>query len=140
LYGEVLTTPQVVEELRGAGTPEAVRRWAGSPPAWIRVEAPLSVEFLSALDVGEASAISLARERGAHLILIDERAGTETARRVGLAAIGTLGVLIEAGVARLIDFEAAITRLVDGTPFYASRGLIEAARGIYGDRTRGGTG
>jgi predicted nucleic acid-binding protein len=134
LYGQVLTTPQVIDELNQAATPDAVRSWAKSPPAWLIIESPRKLEFVGTLDVGEASAISLARERRADLVLIDERAGTDTARRVGIPVIGTLGVLIEAGIEQLIDFDRALDLLTAKTSFYASNALIESARRIHLDR------
>jgi predicted nucleic acid-binding protein len=134
LYGQVLTTPQVIEELSHAQTPDAVRAWVQSLPVWLKIESPLKVNFLDTIDVGEASAISLAQERHAELILIDERAGGETARRLGIQVVGTLGVLIEAGLERLIDFDKALNVLSTETSFYASRNLIESARRIFQER------
>jgi len=136
LYGEVLTTPQVIAELSAAEAPEIVRAWAKSPPGWLRVEAPQSIDFLDRLDVGEASALSLAKEKGASLVLIDERAGNETARALGIHAIGTLGLLIEGGLEGMIDFEASIRRLTLDTSFYATPRLIQTAREIFRKRRR----
>ena len=44
-------------------------------------------------DAGESAAI-LAKELGADLVLIDERAATRKARALGLRVVGTLGVLL----------------------------------------------
>jgi predicted nucleic acid-binding protein len=129
-----MTTPQVVEELSHAETPPAVRAGMQAPPEWLKIESPLHVRFLDTIDAGEASAISLAQERHADLVLIDERAGTDTAREVGIKVVGTLGVLIEAGIEGLVDFEHALQRLTTETSFYASSGLIESARRIFRDR------
>jgi predicted nucleic acid-binding protein len=134
LYGQVMTTPQVIEELSQTETPDAVRKWAESPPQWLRIESPSKVDFLDLIDIGEASAISLAREQHADLLLIDERAGTEAARHAGIQVVGTLGVLIEAGIERLIDFDAVLNLLTSKTSFYASNNLVEAARRIYRQR------
>jgi predicted nucleic acid-binding protein len=136
LYGQVLTTPQVLEELSHADAPNAVRAWVQTAPIWLKIESPLQISFLDAIDRGEASAISLAQERHADLVLIDERAGSDTARRVGIQVVGTLGVLIEAGLERLIDFNVALNLLTTQTSFYASRNLIESARRIFQERTR----
>jgi predicted nucleic acid-binding protein len=46
------------------------------------------------LDPGETEAIVLALEMHADLVLMDERKGTEAARRLGLATIGVFGVLL----------------------------------------------
>ena len=116
LYGQVLTTPQVIDELSHKETPDSVRQWVKALPLWINIESPAKLNFLDIIDMGEASAISLAQERHADLVLIDERAGTDTVRRVGLQAVGTLGVLIDAGVEQLIDFEAILKKLTTETP------------------------
>jgi predicted nucleic acid-binding protein len=134
LYGQVLTTPQVIEELTHTDTPDAVRSWMLTPSEWLKVESPAKIDFLDTIDAGEASAISLAKERHADLVLIDERAGSDIARQVGIQVVGTLGVLIEAGLDRLIDFDNALNMLVTGTSFYATANLIESARRIFQER------
>jgi len=139
LYGQVLTTPQVLDELKHSGTPEVVRAWAQAPTAWLKIEVPSRIDYLDTIDLGEASAISLAQERHADLVLIDERAGTDTARRAGIRVVGTLGVLIEAGVEQLIDFDGAIHRLTSSTPFYATKNLIDSARRIFHERQQNRT-
>jgi predicted nucleic acid-binding protein len=135
LYGEVLTTPQIIQELRHPKTPAPIHAWLDSTPPWLRIESPAAVEAFNNLDAGEASAISLARQRRADLLLIDERAGAQAARATGISVIGTLGVLIEAGLENLIDFDSSLNHLTLQTPFYASRTLIDAARRIYRQRS-----
>jgi predicted nucleic acid-binding protein len=80
--------------------------------------------FMDRLDDGEASALSLARERSADLVLIDERAAAAVAQSIGLKFMGTLAVLQEAGFENLIDFHTAIERLTTQTRFRHTRGLI----------------
>ena len=46
------------------------------------------------LDLGEAEAIALALESNAHLLLLDERRATLTAKRLGIKTLGLLGVLL----------------------------------------------
>lgn len=123
-------------ELSQPEAPSAVREWAGNFPTWLKVISPNHVDHMNQLDVGEASAISLASELSVDLLLIDERAGTEVARRLGLKAIGTLGIIIEAGVEDLIDFEASLAILNNETSFYGSDRLIGAAWEIFEERRR----
>ena len=95
-------------------------------PVWLKVEAPLQIEFLDQLDEGEASALSLACERRCHLLLVDERAGSRVAYDCGIRTIGTLGILLEAGYENLIDFHAAVECLTSKTAFRHSKALIES--------------
>jgi predicted nucleic acid-binding protein len=125
LYGTILTTSTVIGELQLPHFPAAVRQWAQQIPAWLKIEQPQHLDFLDRLDAGEASALSLAMERHADAVLIDERNGTTVARSKGVATIGTLAVLQEAGYAGFVDFREAIRQLTQETRFRHSRELIE---------------
>ena len=57
---------------------------------------------------------------------MDSRGGNAAARR-DLLVTGTIGVLAEAHRARLLDFEAALTRLRQ-TSFYVSEEVIARIR------------
>jgi predicted nucleic acid-binding protein len=56
LYKEIVTTPEVIQELRHPGTPQPVREWLDSMPPWLTIESPKTIDFLDVLDLGEASA------------------------------------------------------------------------------------
>ncbi len=84
--------------LVGAGLPgsEAVRT-----ATWIRVVSPTRGEVVAALlagglHLGEAQAIALAVEMGADRLLMDERQGRLTAEAMGVAVVGSIGILIAA--------------------------------------------
>lgn len=126
LYGDVLTTPQVMEELCQEHFPQSVKMWAQHAPAWLKVESPREIRFLDQLDEGEASALSLACERRSNLLLVDERAGSRVAHSCGVGTIGTLGILQEAGHENLLEFRAAIQRLITETAFRHTTTLIQA--------------
>lgn len=128
LYGEVLTTPKVMEELGLSHFPEDVRQWAKQPPDWLIVRSPARLQFSNILDDGEASALSLACECQATLVLVDERDGTGMARHLGLEVFGTLGVLAQAAAHELIDFENAIERLTTRTKFRHTPEVVERTR------------
>lgn len=127
LYGQVLTTLQVMGELGLPYFPDPVRAWANRPPTWLRITAPTAIQFVDRLHEGEASALSLACECSAGLVLIDDRDGNAVARDNGLETLGTLGVLREAGARGYLDFDAAI-RALGRTRFRCTPQLIEIAR------------
>lgn len=127
LYGQVLTTPQVIGELGLPHFPDLVRAWANRPPTWLRVTAPAAIQFVDRLHEGEASALSLACECSAGLVLIDDRDGDVVARDNGLETLGTLGVLREAGAREYLDFDVAIQAL-GRTRFRCTPQIIDVAR------------
>jgi predicted nucleic acid-binding protein len=113
LYQRVLIPPEVLKELRQEGAPPEVKAWADSPPNWLEVRAPTSIDpsLTALLDLGEASAISLAKEIHADRLLIDDRDGRQIARNLGLYVAGTLAVLRDAARGGLVDLRAVFERL-----------------------------
>ena len=127
LFGTVAVPAAVVGELRHPNAPAAVRAWAAAPSPWLAMH-PDPVELPSSLrplDPGELSAIALAEALGAGLLLIDERAGTAAARGRGLETVGTVGLLIRAAEARLLDLAEAVAAL-RATNFRYSGTLFDA--------------
>ncbi len=89
----------VFEEITVAGAGEPGAREIAQA-TWVKRQSvrntPLVTALRLELDAGEAEAIALAIETDADLILLDERIGRRAAQRLGLTAVGTLGVLIAA--------------------------------------------
>jgi predicted nucleic acid-binding protein len=110
LFESVLVPPAVMAELADPRSPDLVRAWSTSPPAWLSVRAP-SGQAPDDLHPGEAQAIALAQELRADFLLIDERAGTRSARERGLAAVGLVAVLLLAHDRGKIDLASATARL-----------------------------
>src|SRR5690349_13278047 len=81
LYGQVLISESVLEELSAIQTPQLVRNWATDLPEWIEISAaaPIDDAGLIRLHPGERDAISLALTVHAGAVLMDERRGRQEA-------------------------------------------------------------
>ena len=115
LYGRILIPQAVHAELQKPRTPDVVRAWMQAALPWIDVvpASQISSESLvtSALDAGERAAIDVALGLKADLLLMDERAGIEVARRLGLSATGTLGILARGAERGFINLAIALEKL-----------------------------
>lgn len=134
LFEEVLIPHAVEEEFLAAET--SARRQALAEATWIkRVELshPRRALAYAGLDRGEAAAIALAEERDARLIILDERRARGYAVRMGMPITGTVGVLLLAKEATLIDsVKASISRLQEAGLFLTPS-LIRKALEIAGE-------
>lgn len=123
LYTRVLIPPAVFDELTHPAAPSPVRDWTERHPSWLEVVSPKNTVALARLDLGESQAIALASELGVSVVLIDELAGRQEARRRGLKVAGTLSVLDDADQAGLVKFDEAIARLRT-TSFRVSQAVL----------------
>ena len=112
LYTHVLIPQTVAEELKKEKAPAVVKTWIAKPPEWLEVRPDPSFDpSLELLDPGEAAALSLAESLSADAVLIDDLAGRTEAERRHLTVTGTLGVLVEAHIAGLLNFDEALDKL-----------------------------
>jgi predicted nucleic acid-binding protein len=113
LFSAVVIPASVRRELDRAETPETVRRWIATPPAWLQVRAVRATgdALPRTLHPGERDAIALALRIRADLLLMDDRARIAAARKLGLAATGTLGLLAVACEHGLVALDDAFVRL-----------------------------
>ena len=98
---------------------------------WIRVM-PLKENrdalLESLLDVGEAAVISLAREQGATLVLIDERKARKVARDIyGLQPIGSARILVEAKKKHLLPDVASQFQKLRQEGYWIHSSIVETA-------------
>jgi predicted nucleic acid-binding protein len=133
LYGRVIIPQAVYEELTAFESPAKVQSWIVQHPRWIEVQSVVGepdVE-LSQLDAGECSAIALAEQIRANLVILDERAARKVAMGRGLKVIGLLGILGASADRGLVNFTVMIDRLRQ-TNFWASPQLIKLLLDRYG--------
>lgn len=125
LFESVSAPTAVCVELLHPHAPALVRKWAAAPPSWLAVEPNPDEQDLGprSLGAGERAAIGLAVERRFRLILVDDRAGVSTARKKGIAAVGTLGILDLGARRGLLDLRPALERL-KATTFRHSPSLM----------------
>jgi uncharacterized protein len=98
LYGTIVVPSAVFREVvhDGAGQAGSVEL-AGAK--WAEIvdhddQDPLFLGFLRILQIGESAAISIAYARRAQLVLVDDNHARMSAKSLGLAVKGTLGLLV----------------------------------------------
>lgn len=97
---------------------------------WREVVALLSME----LDQGEAEAIAVGCEDRDAVVLLDEKEARRVARRLGLAVLGTVGVLIWARRAgAVVSLREQLDRLQGEARFRLSHTVYQAALRSVGE-------
>lgn len=118
LYDEILITKEVLKETVEAGImlgeddAVVIQRYIGKN---INVKMPqMPFKWLIEkyhIHQGEAESIQLAKEVGAHLILMNEREGRIAAKKEGLEVKGSIGVIFNGLKADLINKKEALSIL-----------------------------
>jgi uncharacterized protein len=96
LFGVLLVPPAVTREV--APSMHQLPSWVQTRP----LERPPDARVKSSLDPGETEAICLALEVKADRIILDDLPARYVAKNLGLAVVGTAGVLFTAKQRRLI--------------------------------------
>jgi hypothetical protein len=135
MYGQVIVPAIVAQELRRPTLTCPAIEITDFPG--FSVHAPESKQPLNIpndLDAGETQALWLAMEMHADLILIDERRGTAAALKLGLVAVGVLGMLLEAKREGLIGpVLPLVDRLIAEQHFFVSPKLRQHIRQLAGE-------
>lgn len=134
LYQEVLIPQEVEDEF--LATDESTRGQALENAPWVKIvqlSRPRRAVAYVGLDPGEAAVLAVAEERDARLVVIDEKKARRFAERMGIPMTGTLGVLILAKEAGLLDSIAGpLTRLKEAGLFL-SQDLVRQALRLAGE-------
>lgn len=140
LFDLVLIPPAVWEEvtIAGRGLPESACTHDAVSKGWLQVVTPCKQRTgiqlgSNELGAGETQAIQLAQERGLRLI-IDETAGRNVARQLGVQIIGTLGMLVEAKrLGHLQAVKPFLDRLRSQTNFRLSQKIYDQITELAGE-------
>ena len=123
-FGAVAVTEQVADEY-------------GLLPDWIEVKSLIDKQLFDELRMelgnGEASSIAFATEIEDCLLIIDERKGRKKAEELGLAIIGSLGVLLRAKQKGVIESLLEVLHEIEKTDFRISESIKEKLLGEAGE-------
>jgi predicted nucleic acid-binding protein len=135
LYGEVVIPAAVRSEVL-AGGPRKVGANELAERPWMKafsLRDPGRANLLSDLDRGEAEVIALAQELQAGLVIIDERLARRHAERLGLSLTGTMGVLLKAKEAGLIDRLEPLIRKIRAAGIRLGNELVRRVLELAGE-------
>jgi predicted nucleic acid-binding protein len=138
LAGEVLIPPFVHKELFGKLGVEAVMIEEGLR-TFIRIAAVATKErsvegVLTELDEGERQAIVLASDIGKDvLLLMDDRAGRQAARKLGIHVTGLVGILLSAKEKGVVNRVGPLIDELRESGYWLSDEVVEAARKLAGE-------
>ena len=130
LLGDIHIPQAVYDEVVTAGHQHGLAKQAVAAARWIKVghiKDRLAVEILlDELDAGEAETIVMAREMGADLVLMDEKKGRRRLAQLGLTKIGTVGILLRAKRADLLQTIRPDLERLREQGFTLSQGVMDA--------------
>lgn len=110
-------------------TPEIALEFVEELPDWIIIEYVKDKKYQNSLetqiDLGEASAIALAKEMESPLLLLDDLKARKLAAKLNLKFSGTLGVIHKAKQMGVIKKVKPILDLLLATNFRISENIIE---------------
>jgi predicted nucleic acid-binding protein len=126
-FGRVLIPSEVLQELQHPRAPPEVRLWAIGPPSWLEVFSSIRIDetLPPVLGAGERSAISLALQLGADILLVDERAARDEAGKRGIRITGTLALILQAALQDEFSFPETLSELRQ-LGFYVSSAVEQA--------------
>lgn len=126
LARQVVLPRSVVTELQHPAAPDLVRAWAAAPPEWVEIHT--AKELVEEPDISDTDreAIALAMELGASVLLMDDQQARRCAARLGVATMGTIGILEVAAGRDLVALPEVLAKLRE-TSCFVTEEIIEAA-------------
>jgi len=129
LYDNLVTTPEIVEE------------YGDKLPDWVKVESVKDKKYQefveTQVDMGEASAIALAKEFDEVLLLLDDLKARKLAQTLGLKITGTLGIIHKAKKEGFIkEVKPLIDKLLE-TNFRISDKIVEEILSLNNENAKG---
>ena len=116
VYQHVITTPQIAKE------------FSHPLPGWLKIVSVRDYKYLdfisTQVDLGEASAIALAKEIEHSLLIIDELRGRKLAHKLGLKFTGSLGVIHKAKEMGVIPLIRPVLDKINATNFRISEKIL----------------
>lgn len=126
---DIIAPPAVFREV-GQHPDDACQKISDAQRSWLKArpvtDLSLVEVLLADLDAGEAEVLALAHELRADRVLLDGLDGRRLARRIGLAPVGTLGLLLAARLRGGIPSLRAEVQKLREAGFRAHPKLIEA--------------
>lgn len=127
LFGDIFITPEIEKE------------FGQHLPSWIisiKVQDKTYQKVLETnIDPGEASAIALALEQSDCLLVLDDYKARKVATNLGLNYVGTLGLLLEAKEAGLINLVRPIIEQIKTTNFRIAESLEKEVLKLAGEQS-----
>jgi predicted nucleic acid-binding protein len=138
LASEVLIPPFVHKELFGKTGAETTRieNALGNfiTVTSVNVFKPAEADVLSELDEGEKQAVALASYLGEGvLLLIDDHAGRQAARRLGVAVTGLIGLFLLAKERGLVGRVGPLLDELRQAGYWLSDEIVGIAKGLAGE-------
>lgn len=132
VHGRLVVVETVVRECEFGG-PIIVPDLRSVP--WIQiVPAPILADTrFYMLDAGERDTLSIALEKGASRVLIDERLGRNLAEYHGLSVVGSLGTLLKARQLGLIPKFLPLVRQLQSAGFRYHEPLVMRLAGMVNE-------
>jgi predicted nucleic acid-binding protein len=132
LYGLVHCPPEVLAECLHEKAPLRLRQWAESPPEWLIImgHSAWDEPLLAEIDPGEAAAMKLYQDLHADYLLVDDLRARLVAHELGIQVKGLIGILADATLSGLVEFEDVIADLKKLTSFHISESVLNKVRAM----------